>query len=362
MEGWGVGKNGRTGGGDGLFTQSSQSTILPLHPNSVRIYSFIRKNGWMSNNPLEIFRALSDEVRLRILAALMGAELSVAELVEVLGLPQSTVSRHLKPLREAGLAETRREGTSVYYRRGALVHEPDLAPLLENRLRALRTSERDGAAVRRVLDLRRQRSKDFFEKMAGRYESLTQPGGGWEALAAALAAGFAGQEVADLGAGEGALTMLLARFAKSVVAVDQSKAMLREVREKAKRAGLGERVKVAEGDFEDLPLKANSVDAVFVSQALHHAARPGHAVAAAARLLRPGGKLVILDLVRHEQDWVREQWADQWLGFEAREVQGWMEAAGLQALVTERLSGAAPDLAVLLAVGVKNRETSNIQH
>ena len=316
----------------------------------------------MSNNPLEIFRALSDEVRLRILAALMGAELSVAELVEVLGLPQSTVSRHLKPLREAGLAETRREGTSVYYRRGALVHEPDLAPLLENRLRALRTSERDGAAVRRVLDLRRQRSKDFFEKMAGRYESLTQPGGGWEALAAALAAGFAGQEVADLGAGEGALTMLLARFAKSVVAVDQSKAMLREVREKAKRAGLGERVKVAEGDFEDLPLKANSVDAVFVSQALHHAARPGHAVAAAARLLRPGGKLVILDLVRHEQDWVREQWADQWLGFEAREVQGWMEAAGLQALVTERLSGAAPDLAVLLAVGVKNRETSNIQH
>ena len=350
------------GGGDGLFTQSSQSTILPLHPNSVRIYSFIRKNGWMRNNPLEIFRALSDEVRLRILAALMGAELSVAELVEVLGLPQSTVSRHLKPLREAGLAETRREGTSVYYRRGALVHEPDLAPLLENRLRALRTSERDGAAVRRVLDLRRQRSKDFFEKMAGRYESLTQPGGGWEALAAALAAGFAGQEVADLGAGEGALTMLLARFAKSVVAVDQSKAMLREVREKAKRAGLGDRVKVAEGDFEDLPLKANSVDAVFVSQALHHAARPGHAVAAAARLLRPGGKLVILDLVRHEQDWVREQWADQWLGFEAREVQGWMEAAGLQALVTERLSGAAPDLAVLLAVGVKNRETSNIQH
>ena len=313
------------------------------------------------SNPLEIFRALADEVRLRILSALMGAELSVAELVEVLGLPQSTVSRHLKPLREAGLVETRREGTSVYYRRGALVHEPDLAPLLENRLRALRTSERDSASVRRVLDLRRQRSKDFFEKMAGRYESLTQPGGGWEALAAALAAGFAGQDVADLGAGEGALTMLLARFAKSVVAVDQSKAMLREVREKARRAGLGDRVKVAEGDFEDLPLKANSVDAVFVSQALHHAARPGHAVAAAARLLRSGGKLVILDLVRHEQDWVREQWADQWLGFEAREVQGWMEAAGLQALVTERLSGAAPDLAVLLAVGVKRGETSNIQ-
>jgi DNA-binding transcriptional ArsR family regulator len=199
---------------------------------------------------IDIFRALSDEVRLRILAAVMGAELSVAELVEVLDLPQSTVSRHLKPLREAGLVETRREGTSVYYRRGALLSEPEWAPLLEKRLRALRSAVRDATAVRRVLDLRRQRSKDFFEKVAGRYETLTQPGGGWEALAAALAAGFAGQDVADLGAGEGALTMLLARFARSVVAVDQSKAMLREVREKAQRAGLGGRVKVAEGDLD----------------------------------------------------------------------------------------------------------------
>lgn len=302
---------------------------------------------------LNIFRALSDEARLRILAALMGAELSVAELVEVLGLPQSTVSRHLKPLREAGLAETRREGTSVYYRRGSLVGEADLAPLLENRLRSLRTTDRDTAAVKRVLDLRRQRSKDFFEKIAGRYESLTQPGGGWEALSAALAAGFAGDDVADLGAGEGVLTMLLARFAKSVVAVDQSKAMLREVRERAKRAGLGDRVRVAEGDLEDLPIKEHSVDAVFLSQALHHAARPGPAVASAANLLRPGGKLVILDLVRHEQDWVREQWADQWLGFDAREVQDWMESAGLAPLATERLIGATPELAVLLAVGKK---------
>lgn len=152
---------------------------------------------------IDIFRALSDEVRLRILAAVMGAELSVAELVEVLELPQSTVSRHLKPLREAGLAETRREGTSAYYRRGTLLSEPEWAPLLEKRLRALRSATRDAAAVRRVLDLRRQRSKDFFERLAGRYETLTEPGGGWEALAAALAAGFAGQDVADLGAGRG---------------------------------------------------------------------------------------------------------------------------------------------------------------
>ena len=97
--------------------------------------------------PLDMFRALADEVRLRILGSLLVAELSVAELVEVLGLPQSTVSRHLKPLREAGLAETRREGTSVYYRRGALVEEADLAALLDHRLGQLPTAVRDAAAV-----------------------------------------------------------------------------------------------------------------------------------------------------------------------------------------------------------------------
>lgn len=303
--------------------------------------------------PLDMFRALADEVRLRILGALLVAELSVAELVDVLGLPQSTVSRHLKPLREAGLAETRREGTSVYYRRGALVEEADLATLLDHRLGQLPTAARDAAAVRRVLESRRRRSRDFFEKVAGKYGALTQPGGGWEALAAGLAAGFAGRDVADLGAGEGALSLLLARFARSVTAVDQSKAMLREVRAKAGRAGVGGRVKVAEGDLEDLPLPRASMDAVFMSQALHHAARPSHAVAEAARVLRPGGRLVVLDLVRHEQDWTREQWADQWLGFEADEVKQWMEQAGLAPLVAERLAGATPELAVLLAVGAK---------
>ena len=303
--------------------------------------------------PLDIFRALADEVRLRILGALHSAELSVAELVEVLHLPQSTVSRHLKPLREAGLTETRREGTSVYYRRGALLAEPDLAVLLDKRLRELPSAARDGAAVRRVLDQRRKRSHEFFEKVAGKYGGLTQPGGGWEALASGLAAGFSGQEVADLGSGEGDLALLLARFAKSVTAVDQSKAMLRQVRERAREAGVGARVRVAEGDFEDLPFESGSVDAVFLSQALHHAARPPHAVAEAARILRPGGRLVVLDLVRHEQEWVREQWADQWLGFEAGEVKQWIEKAGLVPLTVERMAGATPELAVLLAVGLK---------
>ena len=304
-------------------------------------------------DPLELFRALADEVRLRVVHVLHAAELSVAELVEVLGLPQSTVSRHLKPLRDAGLVDTRREGTSVFYRRGATLGEPDVARLLERRLTGGAHARADTAAVKRVLERRRRRSRDFFDRVAGRYSALRQPGGGWEALAAALAAGFGGQEVADLGAGEGSLTLLLARFARRVTAVDASPAMLREVERRAREGGVAGAVRVAEGDLEELPLKAGAFDAAFLSQALHHAARPERAVAEAARVLRPGGRLIVLDLVRHEQEWMREQWADQWLGFGADELKGWLERAGLRVAACEELAGAAPDVPVLLAVGMR---------
>lgn len=307
--------------------------------------------------PLDLFRALADDVRLRLLNAVLAAELSVAELVEVLGLPQSTVSRHLKPLREAGLLETRREGTSVYYRRGALLADRELAAVLERRLRELGTAQHDAAAVRSVLDQRRKRSREFFEKVAGRYGELTQPGGGWSALAAGLAAGFVGRQVVDLGCGEGALTLLLARFARNVTAVDQSKAMLRHVRARAKELGLAAQVETVEGDLERTTLPTAAFDAVFLSQALHHAARPAHALVEAARLLHKGGVLVILDLARHEQDWVRTEWADQWLGFAEGEIQGWMREAGLKPGRVERLrppdATHPSDLAVLLAVGEK---------
>jgi ArsR family transcriptional regulator len=308
---------------------------------------------------IDIFKALADDVRLRIVRSLLGAELSVAELVDVLGLPQSTVSRHLKPLRDAKLVDTRREGTSVYYRRGVLLIEGDLGKVLQERLADLPSAEADARAVRRVIDDRRQRTKAFFEKVAGKYGSLTQPGGGWPALSAALAAGFAGRDVADLGSGEGVLTLLLARFAKSVTAVDLSPKMLGEVRHAAKEAGLASRVKTAEGDLESLPLKTGSIDAAFLSQALHHAARPPAAVAEAARILRRDGQLVVLDFVKHDQEWLRDKMADQWMGFDRKDIEQWMNAAGLKPVACDVLAPASGDLRVLLAVGTK--ETSNVK-
>lgn len=175
-------------------------------------------------------------------------------------------------------------------------------------------------------------------------------------MAAAVAVGFTGKTVADLGAGEGALTLLLAQFAKEVIALDQSSEMLRQVTARARQEGIQDRVLTVEGDLESIPLETKSVDAVFLSQALHHAARPSNAVSEAARILRPGGILIVLDLDKHEQDWVREQWADQWLGFVSDEIELWFSENGIETMTIKRLEGTTPELAVLLMTGIKSME------
>ncbi len=302
---------------------------------------------------LDIFKALADEGRLRILRSIDQAELSVAELVQALEMPQSTVSRHLKPMREAGLVESRRDGTSVYYNRGPLFNDAAFTQILNERLKEISVANRDAASVDRVLDLRRKRSREFFDEIAGRYGSLTEPGGGWQAMAAAMAAGFAGKQVADLGCGEGYLALLLARFAERVIAFDQSEKMLKLVEEKAVEQGVAGRIDFQVGILESLDLGGAELDAVFLSQSLHHTSNPEDVVCAAAAALKPGGQLVILDLVRHEHEWAREEWADQWLGFDPLEIREWLKQAGLKPLVIDSLPGATPDLSVLMVVGEK---------
>ena len=302
---------------------------------------------------LIVLKALADPVRLRIVRAVSQAELSVAELVQVLGLPQSTVSRHLKPLRDSGLVGTRRNGTSVLYRRGAAFGDAVLQQFVDQQVEALPQAAEDRASVQRVLALRRRQSRAFFDRIAGSYGTLTEPGGGWPALASVLAAGFIDRVAADLGAGEGDLSLVLARYAACVHAVDGSPEMVRHLAARAEDAGLSGRLHAVEGDIEALPLEDACVDAAFLSQALHHAPRPARAVAEAARILKPGGLLLVLDLVKHGQEWVREQWADQWLGFDEQELTDWFTDAGLEPVHTERLTGSTPDLAVLTMVGRK---------
>jgi len=300
-----------------------------------------------------IFKALADDSRLRILRALSIAELSVAELVRILGAPQSTVSRNLKPLRDTNLVDTRRDGTTIYYRLGTTFHDPAFSGFLENQFTHLLLNTQDRASIRRILDLRKQKSKSFFDQIAGSYGTLTEPGGGWQALATGLAAGFSGQCVADLGAGEGDLTLILGRYARQVTAVDQSNRMLNYIEDRAKELGIAEQIKTIEGDMEQLPLQDGLFDVVFLSQALHHAAHPPTALSEAARILKTKGRLIILDLAQHTQEWLRDEWADQWMGFEENELKEWIESTGLSVVLSERLKGSTPELAVLLTVAIK---------
>jgi len=251
----------------------------------------------MSELP-EVFKALADEGRLRILHAIAQAELSVAELVQALEMPQSTVSRHLKPMREAGLVASRRDGASVFYHRGSLFKDVAFAQILNERLKGIPVANQDAAAVERVLDLRRKKSRAFFDEIAGRYGSLTEPGGGWQALAAALAVSFVGKRVADLGCGEGYLTLLLARCAEKVIAFDQSKKMLRLVEEKAEEQGVVERIDFRVGLLESLDLEGEELDAVFLSQSLHHASNPPDVLKNAVAALKKGGQLIVLEIQR----------------------------------------------------------------
>jgi len=230
--------------------------------------------------------------------------------------------------------------------------------VVERALTGIPGAQEDRASVSRLLQQRTSRNRDFFDEVAGRYGSLTEPGGGWQAVSSALALGFRGQSVADIGSGEGALTLSLARYCKEVVAVDVSPRMLMTLEAKADEAGLSDRVRPVEGELENLPLEASEMDSVFLSQSLHHAAQPEIAIREAARVLKPGGQLIVLDLVAHEQEWVREQYADLWLGFDPDRLTEFFTAAGLEPLEGGRLPGATPELPVLLMTALKPTSTS----
>lgn len=300
----------------------------------------------------DIFKALADDLRLRILRALDSAELSVAEIVEILGMPQSTVSRHLKPLRDTELVQTRREGTSVFYQPGKTFVDPAFKAMLISQLADLELAVEDKKSIDTILDQRRMKSRLFFDEVAGRYADLAQPGGGWSYLSAALAAGFSGKRVADIGSGEGDLALLLARYADEVLAVDQSQEMLKLVEEKAASCKLNG-VTILKGDLENVPVEDESCDAAFLSQALHHAAHPARAVQEAARILKKGGQLIVVDLATHDQEWMREEWADVWLGFDAGQLRQWMTDANLEYVKVEALQPEASGVPILLAVGLK---------
>ena len=274
---------------------------------------------------VKILRVVADPNRLRILLLLRGEELSVAELQEILTMGQSTISTHLSQLRQAGLVEDRRTGKSSLYRsRGTGAFLDDL---LTRAQAEIPEAQADQAAMRRVLRKRQDKMRSFFDSVAGRLGKDYVPGKSWKSVAEALLRLLPPLVIADLGAGEGAFTLLLAQHARQVIAVDTSAKMIEFGREQALRHAIAN-VDFRLGDMEELPIDSASVDLVFFSQSLHHTLHPERAVSEACRILVPGGRIVVLDLVKHRFEEARDLYADEWLGFSESELESMLAKAG----------------------------------
>jgi len=308
---------------------------------------------------LKALRALSDPTRLRIVALLAGDELSVNELQEITRMGQSRISTHLGLLQETGLVACRREGKRSFYRL-AIRPKGALGDVLKVSLQAaedLPDHADDTVNLRRVLKRRNEQAEVFFNQVAGRFDRVYGPGRSWQAFGHLLLRILPPLEVADLGAGEGLLSELLARRCKKVIAVDNSAKIVAFGAKKAKRTGI-KNLEFRLGDLQDPPLAPESVDLVVLSQALHHAEDPAKALAATHRILRPGGNVMILDLLRHKFEKAHELYGDRWLGFTESELQQWLEAAGYKRVEVTLVAQEEepPHFQTVLATGEKSAE------
>jgi ArsR family transcriptional regulator len=305
---------------------------------------------------VKILRAVADPNRIRILLLLKAEELSVAELQEILVMGQSTISTHLSQLKQAGLVEDRRTGKNNLYRLcAANCGGPGvLDGLLAQAQKETPEATTDHAAMRRVLKKRQDRMRSFFDSMAGRLGRDYVPGKSWKSLAEALLRLLPPMTIADLGAGDGSFSLLLAQRASRVIAVDSSAKMLDVGREQALRHGI-ENVEFRLGDMEEIPIDDAAVDLVFFSQSLHHALHPDRAIHEASRILRPGGRMIILDLAKHRFEEAREMYADEWLGFSETELEGMLQKAGFDNVETSVVYKEieTPQFQTLLATGNK---------
>jgi len=274
---------------------------------------------------IESLRLLSEPTRLRLLLLLDRAELTVAELQEILSMKQSRISTHLALLKNAGLVQVRRAGKNSLYSFDA--RAAGLRDVLREGGNELADARRDRQALELALRNRSDKARSYFDQLAGKFGRSYCPGRSWKGLAEALLLLMPRQVVADLGAGEGTFSQLLARRAEKVIAVDSSEKMVAYGTRVAAENGC-ENLEYRLGDLESPPIADGEVHLAFFSQALHHAQQPARAVSEAFRITKPGGRIVILDLLKHTFEQARELYADVWLGFAPAELYAFLDDAG----------------------------------
>ena len=278
-----------------------------------------------------VFKTLADPTRVRILGLLEREELVVQELMEVLGMAQSRVSRHLAILRDAGLLIDRRDGTYVSYRFAPLAPGPwrDTWNLVRKNLEHDSTAQRDASALAQTLEARGERSRAFFDSVGPEWDALRKIFHDDVLRARAATRMIApGQTAADIGTGTGILASELAQLGVRVIAVDNSSRMLDAARAKLDAEGITN-VELRRGEAHSLPLEDAEVDAAFAHMVLHYLPSPAEALREMARIVQPGGTVVVVDFLQHENEWMRKELRVVWLGFPEATIREWFEQAGL---------------------------------
>ena len=281
-----------------------------------------------------LLKAIGDETRMRILHLLAQEELSGTDLMEILNMGQSRVSTHLALLKEVGLVRDRRAGRRSFY---SIAPGPEGGFWERIQEANARSPEFDTdlAGLEALRERRRQESRSYFDRVAASFGEQLLPGRTWEGLARALLELAPRARYADLGIGDGMLTLMLAEVASHVTAVDISKEMLATLRTRARAKGI-DNIELVEGDIEDLPLPDASHDVVIASQALHHARSPRKCLLEARRILVPGGRLLVIDLLAHTEEWVRDRLQHLHLGFTEAELAELLSAAGFTRVSVQR--------------------------
>lgn len=308
------------------------------------------------NASWDTLKLLSDPTRLRVLALLLREELSVAELQDILAMAQSRISSQLALLRQADLVSDRRDGKKAFYSLRPSLDAKTLSLLHAacDSVAELPELAEDRANLDRILKKRRDHQEQYFNLIAGKLGKNYCPGRSWEAIGHLALRLTPHIVIADLGAGEGLLSQLLARRASKVWCIDNSPRMVEVGTELADKNGLAN-LTYKLGDIETVPLPDKSVDLAILSQALHHARHPETAVKEAHRILKPGGQILILDLKEHTFEKARELYADVWLGFKESALHGFLKKSGFQQVevTTVAREENEPWFETLLASGVK---------
>src|SRR5213595_1403655 len=307
---------------------------------------------------INFLKLLADPTRLRLLLLLEEDELSVAELQKILGMGQSRISSHLAQLKRAGVVEDRRSGKNVYYgltakqeRNAARAKVSELIRVLA---REMPETQRDRTALQLALRKRRDKAREYFDELAGKFGRSYVPGRSWQALAHTVISLLPALTVADLGAGEGTLAQLLAKTARKVIAVDNSPKMVEFASQLAKKHGF-RNIEYRLGDIQEPPIAKESIDLTIFSQALHHALRPERAIKSAHTILRKKGRIAILDLLSHSFERARELYADHWLGFSEVQLHQFLENAGFKNIDVRVVSREkqSPHFQTVFATGTK---------